>query len=380
MTVVAVVAFIAGTRSDELYRLVGPVLGISVPQSELATGEIEQTYKTLYKYYDGKLDADALSEGASRGLVEAAGDSYTTYLSKEQADEFEKELSGDIGGGIGAEIGVRKDVPTIIRVLDNHPAKNAGLQAGDVIAEVNGEASTKWTVDEVVDQIRGEEGTSVKLSVLRGNDFKDFEVTRKIIKNPSVVASVRDGIGILRVDRFDDETGTLVRAEAQKLKQQNVSGVVLDLRGNGGGYVTAAQSLAGVWLDGKVIMREKRDGKEVDTISSTGARPVLAGTPLVILINGGSASASEIIAGAFKEYGVATLIGEKTFGKGSVQQVVDLPNGAKLKVTIAKWYTPEGTNITKEGIKPDKAVELTADDANNGRDPQLDAALKQLGR
>lgn len=372
-----VVSFVAGTRSNEIAGALGPVLGISVDSSELDIAGIEATYKTLKKHYDGKLDTDTLSDGASRGLVEATGDRYTTYMSKKEADQFEKELSGDIGGGIGAEIGLRKDQPTIIRVLENNPAKRVGLQAGDVIVGVNDESVVGWTVDEVVSKIRGEEGTTVDVEVLRKNDVKDFKVTREKINNPSVESEVIDGLAILKVSRFDTETGSLVRTEALKAKKQGAKGVILDMRGNGGGYVTAAQSVAGIWLDDKVIMTERRDGKKVADISSTGT-PVLAGLPTVVLINGSSASASEIVAGALKEHGVATLVGEKTFGKGSVQQVVDLPDGAKLKVTIAKWYTPKGVNITKEGIVPDVEVELTADDANAGRDPQLEAAKKEL--
>lgn len=377
LLLVGAVSFVAGTRSDELVAAVAPVFGIQASMDELSLNEVEATYDTLKKHYDGRLDAEALEDGASRGLVEATGDRYTTYMSKKEAADFEKELSGDIGGGIGAEIGVRNDTPTILRVLDDHPAKKAGLQSGDIVAGVNDDTTIDWTVDRVVEKIRGKEGTTVKLTVLRDGEPKEFTVTRAIINNPSVKSEVVGDIGVLTISRFDAETGTLARAEASKLKAAGVKGVILDLRGNGGGYVTAAQSVAGIWLDDKVIMTEKRDGKKVSDITSEG-RPILNGMPTTVLVNGSSASASEIIAGAFKEYNVATLVGEKTFGKGSVQQVVDLPDGAKLKVTIAKWYTPKGTNITKEGIVPDTAVELTAEDANAGRDPQLEAAKEVL--
>lgn len=377
LLLVGVTSFVAGTRSNELASAIAPVFGATVNTDKLSLSEVESTYETLKQHYDGNLDEEALEDGASRGLVEAAGDQYTTYMSKQEAAEFDKALSGDIGGGIGAEIGVRNDTPTVIRVLDEHPAKKAGLQAGDVIAGVNDDTTIDWTVDEVVEKIRGKEGTTVKMTVLRGGEPKEFTVTRAIINNPSVTSEVVGDIGIMTLSRFDAETGTLARAEASKLKAAGVKSIILDLRGNGGGYVTAAQSVAGIWLDDKVIMTEKRGDKKVDDITSEG-RPILNGVPTVVLVNSSSASASEIIAGAFKEYGVATLVGEKTFGKGSVQQVVDLPNGAKLKVTIAKWYTPKGINITKEGIAPDSTVELSAEDANAGRDPQLEAAKQRL--
>ena len=374
---VAIAGFAVGARSDEIIRTVGPMFGMKVAATDLNYDEIEATYKNLAKYYDGKLDAETLEEGASRGLVEAAGDRYTTYLSKKEAAEFEKELSGDIGGGIGAEIGMRNDTPTIIRVLPGNPAQQAGLQAGDAIVAVNGEDAAGRTVEDVVQDIRGEVGTSVKITIFRDGEPKEVAVTRAEVNNPSVQSSIDGTIGTLTLTRFDTETGSLARSEAMKLKNAGVEKVILDLRGNGGGYVTAAQAVAGIWLDNKVIMIEKRDGKTVDELKSTG-EPVLAGMPTVVLVNGSSASASEIIAGAFKEYGTAKIVGEKTFGKGSVQQMIDLPEGAKLKVTIAKWYTPKGTNITKHGITPDTAIELTAEDANAGRDLQLEEAKKQL--
>ena len=373
---VAVLSFVLGTRSDAIMRAVGPIVGIKVAERPLDYGAIENTYKNLVKYYDGDLSADELQAGANRGIVEAAGDRFTVYMSPKEAAEFEKELSGEIGGGIGAEIGQRNDQPTIIRVLPGNPAEKAGLQAGDTIIGVNDDETAGWTVEKVVGKVRGDVGTSVRMTVLREGEEKEFTITREEVKNPSVESEVRGDTGILKLSRFDDETGAQARAKATELKEAGVKRIVLDLRGNGGGYVTAAQAVAGLWLDDKVVLSEKRGGKTVDEIKSTG-EPVLADMPTTILVNSSSASASEIVAGALKEYKVATLVGEKTYGKGSVQQVVDLAGGAKLKVTIAKWYTPKGVNITKEGIKPDKEVGLTAADANAGRDPQLEAALAQ---
>jgi carboxyl-terminal processing protease len=185
-------------------------------------------------------------------------------------------------------------------------------------------------------------------------------------------------VGILTISRFDSETSSLARAASRDFKNQGVKAVILDLRGNGGGYVDAAQDLAGLWLDGKVVVTERSGGKVVDELKST-SNPILASIPTVVLVNGGSASASEIVAGALQDYKVAKLVGEKTFGKGSVQKLIDLPEGAQLKVTVARWYTPSGKNITKEGIAPDVAVTLSAEDVNADLDPQFDAAMKALG-
>jgi carboxyl-terminal processing protease len=373
------VGFVAGTRSNELLALVAPVVGIKVETGTLELKSLQSTYQQLKANYDGSLDTQKLIEGASRGLVAAAGDQYTVYMDAKEADDFNKDLSGDIGGGIGAEIGVRNDHPTIIRVLDNHPAQRAGLQAGDVVVTVNDQAASDWTADKTANTIRGEVGTTLKLTVLRDEKTENFTITRAIVNNPSVESKVENGLGILTISRFDNETETLAKTAAENFKVQNVRGVILDLRGNGGGYLTAAQGVAGMWLKDQVVVSERANGKVVDELRS-GKSALLAGIPTVVLVNGASASASEIVAGALQDYSAATLIGEKTFGKGTVQKVIDLGAGTQLKVTVARWYTPKGKNITKEGIKPNQSVELKAADVNAGKDPQLDAATTFLNK
>ena len=377
--VVAVVGFVGGTRSNELLAAVAPVFGIKVDTSVLELATVQKTYQELKANYDGELDKKKLIDGASRGLVQAAGDQYTVFMDAEEAAEFEKDLSGEIGGGIGAEIGVRSSKPTILRVLSGNPAERAGVKAGDVITGVNDQSTNGWNAEKTASEIRGEVGTTVKLNVVRGSELKEFTITREKVTNPSVQATVQNGIGLLTLSRFDNETSIQAKKAAESFKQQKVKGVVLDLRGNGGGYVTAAQEVAGLWLDNKVVVTEKTNGRVIDELKS-GNSPLLAGIPTVVLVNGGSASASEIVAGAFQDYKTATLIGEKTFGKGTVQKVLDLGAGTQLKVTVARWYTPNGKNITKEGITPDQAVELTAADTDAGHDPQLDAALKHLAQ
>lgn len=373
LLIVVIISFIAGSRSNELIsNLTGQKLSGSLDLSS-----VQDTYKELKSQYDGSLDVQKLIDGANRGMVAAAGDPYTVYMDKEESDAFKKDLSGDIGGGIGAEIGIRSGQPTVVRVLENNPAARVGLKAGDVIVGINDVSTKDWALDKTVSKIRGEEGSSVKVTVSRSQEIKTFSIVREKVNNPSVQASIVDGIGVLKLSRFDDQTGDLSRRAAEDFKSKGVRGVILDLRDNGGGYVTAAQDIAGIWLNDKPIITERKDNKIVETINSVGS-PILDSTPTVILINGGSASASEIVAGALKEYSKASLIGEKSFGKGTVQKIDELSNGRILKVTVARWFTPNGKNITKEGISPDIEVKLTADDADKGLDPQQAAAIKNL--
>ncbi len=374
IAIVALVGFALGTRQNELYKAVGSVVGMKISTDTIDTSSLQTTFQKLQESYDGEIDVPTLIEGANRGMVAALGDDYTVYMSSEEAEQFEKDLSGNIGGGVGAEIGVRSDQPTILRTLADTPAEKAGLLAGDVIVKVNSESTIGWNAGETALAIRGEIGSTVKIVVIRdGKEEKEFSITRAEITSPSVEAKVEDGIGMLTVSRFDSETAKLTKAAAEDFERQGVKGVIVDLRGNGGGYLSAAQDMAGLWLDNKIIVSERRGDEVLEELRSSSS-PVLAGVPTVVLVNESSASASEIVAGALQDYGAAELIGQKTFGKGTVQKLVSLGGGAELKVTIARWYTPNGRNITSEGIAPDQSVERSTDDVNAGKDPQMDAA------
>lgn len=372
------VGYVAGTRSNELLGAVAPILGIKVETGTLDLSTVQTAYQQLKANYDGTIDEQALIDGASRGLVAAAGDKYTVFMDAKEASEFDKDISGEIGGGIGVELGVRNDQPTVIRVLEGNPAEKAGVKTGDVITAINGESTKDWDTSKVAEKVRGEVDSTVKLTVSRDGASKEFTITRATVNNPSVQSKVENGIGTMTITRFDDNTGSLAKKAAQSFKSQNVKGVILDVRGNGGGYLTAAQDVAGLWLDGKVVVSERTNGKVTDELKA-GNDAILAGIKTVVLVDENTASASEIVAGALQDYGVASLVGQKTYGKGTVQKVLDLGAGTKLKVTVARWYTPKGKNITKEGIKPDKAVEITKDDVNAGRDPQLNAATALFG-
>ena len=373
IVIVAIVSFVAGARSDALFANVASVFGVRTSNKTIDLSSVQKTYQELIANYDGKLDTQKLIYGANRGLVEAAGDPHTAYMDPDETKEFDKSLSGQIGGGIGAEIGLRNNKPTIIKPLENSPAQKAGIKAGEAIVKVNDEASSDWSVEKVVSKIRGEVGTSVKLTLLSGGQTREVSVVRQNIVSPAVESEIDGEIGILKVNRFGDDTVSLARKYASEFVEKGVKKVILDLRNNPGGTVGAAQGLLGIWLDNQIAMTERRGSEIVKTLRTTGT-PILGNMKTVVLINGNSASASEITAGALREYGKATLVGQKSYGKGSVQIVLGLPGGSQMKVTEARWYTPKGKNIDKTGIEPDVKVDLSSDDVNNNVDPQMDKA------
>ncbi|MCA9336700.1 MAG: S41 family peptidase [Candidatus Saccharibacteria bacterium] len=374
MAIVALAGFVVGTRQTELAAIMAPLIGVKTSSEALDLAVVQKAYRELKANYDGTVDSSVLADGAARGMVAAVGDRYTIFMDKTEAEQFSKELSGEVTG-IGCELGVRNDAATVVRVLENSPAAQAGLLAGDQFISVNDSSVEGLDSSEVASKIRGPEGTTVKVAVKRGEETKNFSITRAKLSDPSVRSSVENGIGTLTITRFDANTAALTRQAAQGFVTQGVKGVILDLRDDGGGYLDAAQDVASLWLRDKVIVTEKTNNTVTGTIRTKG-EPVLENIKTVVLVNGGSASASEIVAGALQDHKAATLIGEKTYGKGTVQKLIDLPDGRQLKVTIARWFTPNGKNITKEGIAPDTAVQLTSDDRNTGRDPQLEAARK----
>lgn len=347
-----ILGFVSGSRIDDIRNLIAPVFGLKKVE-KIDFSNVEKTYQALVLNYDGEIDRQKIIEGASKGLVEAAGDKYTEYMTSKEADEFNKSLSGDVGAGVGIELAKDGDIVKVVRVLPKNPAASAGILAGDIISKVNDEDVLKKSTSEVSRKIRGDSGTTVKITVIRGEEKKDFSVTRAKIENPSVELSKNNGIATLSIYRFDSETGALAKKYAEEIKNEGISKVILDLRGNGGGYVQAAKTVASLWLEkNALIVSEKTGSKTVEEIRATGESP-LKGIKTVILLDNSSASASEIVAGALKEHKAAQIVGEKSYGKGSVQTTIDMPDGALLKVTIAKWFTPSGKNISNNGISPD---------------------------
>lgn len=345
--------------------------------SRLDYGSVNQLYNALKANYDGKLTQQQLLDGIKSGLAQATGDPYTEYFSPKAAQDFRQQLSGTFSG-IGAELG-KDDAGNLIVVspISGSPAERAGLHARDIIASINNASTTGISVDTAVSKIRGPKGTQVTLKLVRGEETPTVTITRDDIKVPSVKSEILDGnIGYLRINQFGDDTADLASKAAKQFKDAGVQGIVLDMRGNPGGLLDAAVSVSSLWLPtGTKVLDEKRGGEVVQTYTANG-NDVLHGIRTAVLIDGGSASAAEITAGALRDNDAATLVGEKSFGKGSVQQIQNFADGSELKVTIARWYRPNGQNIDKKGIQPDKKVSISNDDIKNGSDPQKDAALQ----
>lgn len=372
-----VLGFAGGSRIDDIRNLIAPVFGLKKVE-RIDFSNVEKTYQALASNFDGEIDKQKIIDGASKGLVEAVGDKYTEYMTSKEAEEFNKSLSGDVGTGIGVELAKDGDSVKVVRVLAKNPAESAGILAGDVISKVNGEDVSKENVSEISKKIRGDAGTTVKIGVVRGNEKKEFSVTRAKIENPSVELTKKGGVATLSIYRFDSETGVLAKKYAEEIKNEGISKVILDLRGNGGGYVQAAKTVASLWLEkNALIVSEKTGSKTVEEIRATGDNP-LKGIKTVILLDGSSASASEIVAGALKEHKAAQIVGEKSYGKGSVQTTIDMPNGALLKVTIAKWFTPSGKNISNNGVSPDIKVSAPKGESYLLNDIQKNKALEIL--
>ncbi len=344
----------------------------------LSFSGIDQLYEDLKISFDGQLDKQKLEDGMKKGLVEAAGDQYTEYFTAEESREFNEALSGSFEG-IGAELSKEGDAIIVVAPIAGFPAERAGLKAKDIISKINGNSAYDISVTEAVKQIRGPKGTQVKLDIIRDGKPLSFEITREQITTPSVKWEVTpENIGVMTISRFSEDTPELAQQAATEFKTKNVRGVVLDLRGNPGGLLDASVNLSSLWLsDDKTILEEKRDNKLIKTYRAKGDATLL-GVPTVVLVDNGSASASEITAGALKDNKVATIIGVKTYGKGSVQEIRELKDGGSLKVTIARWFTPSGRNIDKEGIEPDQKVEISDADVAAKRDTQKDAAINKL--
>jgi carboxyl-terminal processing protease len=348
--------------------------------ADLDYAAVEALYDKLKSKYDGDLDEQKLLDGMKAGLAKASGDPYTVYLNEKDAEEFNKQLNGTFSG-IGAELGQDENGNLIIvSPIAGFPAERAGLRPKDVVIGIDKTNAEGMSVEEAVTKIRGAKGTKVTLRVIRDKKQElSFTITREDIKIPSVKHEILEGnIGYMQINQFGGDTYELAVKAANEFKQKNVSGVIVDLRGNPGGMLDASVYVTSLWLPkGQTVLQERRGSLIISTEVATG-EDILRGMKTVVLVNEGSASASEIMAGALQDHKAATVLGVKSFGKGSVQSIQDLPGGSELKVTIARWYTPNGQNIDKKGINPNKEVKMTDDDYKNKKDPQKDAAISLI--
>lgn len=355
-----------------------PYLGIGDAERKTSMdwSSLNEVYSEISSDFDGDIDKDAVVEGAKVGLVAALGDKYTSYMPAKEASDFQKSLHGEVGSGIGVVMGERDNYVRIIRTLPDNPARKAGLLSGDIIYKIDGEEVYSQDADVIAEKVRGEAGSTVSLTIIRDKEEKTFKLTREEINNVSAeVTYPNSDTALILTTRFDTDTGTIIENFAKEFKDKGIKKVILDLRDNGGGYVSAAQDLVSLWIDGDTVCTQKSKDSEHASYASHG-KDILKDMKTIVLVNSNTASASEIVAGALQDYKKATILGTKTFGKGVVQSLKNLSNGSLLKVTSAHWYTPNGNSIDKTGIKPDKEVDRTYDDINAGRDPQLDEAMK----
>lgn len=386
LAIIVIVAFGIGFAMGQFIPKTVRVSGVENIDASTATnadfGQFWEAWGEIEKYY---LKSDKVSEqdkvyGAIKGLVGSLGDPYSEFFPPRESKKFEEDIQGNFGG-IGAELGIRRGLVVVIAPLKDTPAMKAGLRAGDYILEVNSSSTDGLSLDEVVGWIRGKPGTEVKLLMLR-EDWdkpKEVDITRGLIEVPTLDYEMKEGkIGYLALHSFNANAPELFYKASVDLARQGMKGMILDLRNNPGGYLEVSVDLAGWFVEkNKVIVSEEGKNIEEREYRSTGSE-AFKDLPVVVLINQGSASASEILAGALRDIRGVKLIGEKSFGKGTVQQVVPLINNASLKLTIARWVLPSGHALDGEGLKPDIEVLMSEKDYEEKKDPQLDKALEEI--
>jgi len=339
-------------------------------------------WKTIEeKFVDRKnLDRQKMVYGAVSGLVRSLDDPYSVFMEPVESKKFQDDISGSFEG-IGAEIGIRKEILTIIAPLKDSPAQKAGLLAGDKVLKIDDTITADLTIDEAVNKIRGPGGTEVKLMIAREGwtEAKEFKNIRNKIKIPIIDFEIKNNnIAYVQISHFTSNLSNEFKDIVKQILNAQPKGIVLDLRNNPGGYLEVAVDIASYFLaKGEVVAIEDFGNGDKQEYRSAGYK-LLAEYPMVILVNEGSASAAEILAGALRDDLGIKLVGQKTFGKGSVQELEEMQKGASLKITIAKWLTPKGTCIHENGLDPDIKVELTEKDIEELKDPQLEKALELL--
>ncbi len=355
---------------------------LSDPEEEADISLLWSVWRLLQRHYidPGELQAESMINGAIRGLVAGVGDPYTAYMPPKENAQFHQALEGTLTG-IGAELILDGGAVTVVAPLRGSPAERVGLLPDDIIAEVDGQKVDGLTLDDVVSRIRGKKGTTVTLLVYRGDNMRPLtlSIVREDISVPSVewkiLASTGGQVGYVALNQFGEHSMKEMKDALWQIKDKSLAGIILDLRFNGGGYLDGAVELTSMFLgEGDVVTVESRD-KGPDRLRVSGD-PVFPDLSLAVLVNQASASASEIVAGALQDHGRATIVGMQSYGKGTVQEVIDLPGGGSLRVTTSRWLTPKGKNLAKEGITPDVVIERGENDVMGKQDAQLNAAIQ----
>jgi len=385
LTTLFIGVFIGGRLENAKYQQVEVkrLINKDIPPKFVTTKDMDFSLfwdvwnKVKKDYVSEDVGDEELFYGALSGMVKGLNDPYSVFLKPQVAEEFQTELSGKFEG-IGAEIGIRDSILTVISPLNESPAERAGVKAGDKILAIDDYDTNGIALDYAVKLIRGDRGTAVNLIVIRDglSEPKKIEIIRDKIVIKSVQWEMKDGIAHVKILQFGTETIKEFDKAVREIILKNPKGIVLDLRNDPGGFLDAAIQIAGEWIPNDTIVYESF--KDVDNGFSANGKGRLSNFKTVVLINGGSASASEIVAGALKDYKLATIVGEKSFGKGSVQDYTEYKDGSALKLTISLWLTPNKNSINGEGIHPDIEIPLTEDDYKAGNDPQLYKAMELL--
>lgn len=380
------VGFVGGSYF-QIHKISVPIVGNLINKEVGQPKNIDfSTFWTAWnllqdKYVDkGKLNAEDMVYGAIDGMVRAVGDPYTVFFKPKESKEFSEQISGSFSG-IGIEIGLRDNVLTVIAPIKNTPAARAGLLAGDKILKINDKSTEGMKIDEAVSLIRGPKGTTVRLTYTREKMPSPTEITikRDVIKVPAVDWKIlNDNVAYIDISIFNGNLDLEFQKTADEIAASGANRIILDLRNDPGGLLDSAINMAGYFLDSNKIVTIEKFGDGTEQPFQTASNGKLKNYPLVILINKGSASASEILAGALRDNRGVTIVGETSFGKGSVQELADLPQKASLKITIAKWLTPKGESIDENGITPDVEVKMTEEDIKAEKDPQLDKAKELI--
>lgn len=364
-----------------------PGMSEAVPQQGVNLNEFWKVWNLLDEKFSSASSTASVSDedrlyGAIKGLVDSYNDPYTVFLPPSEAGQFEDDISGNFSG-VGMEVGLRNGLITIISPLPGTPAEKAGIISGDVLVKIDDKSTEGLRIDEAVKLIRGEKGTVVKFSIYREgqSEFIEKSVTRDNIDIPTVKTEKVGDVFVISLYSFNAVSESKMQEAMNEFVSSKAEKLIIDVRGNPGGFLQSSVDIASFMLpSGKVVVKEQGGLTGEDKVFRTRNRQVKDFTPqnLVVLVDNGSASASEILAGALKDHGVATIIGIPTFGKGSVQELVRLDDGSSLKVTIARWFTPNGVSISDGGLSPDFVIKRTPEDREAGVDPQKDAALRYL--